>query len=60
MSILDDAAKILEKYPLCNHCLGRLYAKLGRGILNEVRGLSIKTVLAMEYHRRMQTAEGDY
>jgi len=60
LSILDDAAKILEKYPLCNHCLGRLYAKLGRGILNEVRGLSIKTVLAMEYHRRMQTAEGDY
>lgn len=60
MSILDDAVKILEKYPLCNHCLGRLYAKLGRGILNEVRGLSIKTILAMEYHRRMQAVEKDY
>ncbi|MCS7128111.1 MAG: tRNA pseudouridine(54/55) synthase Pus10 [Desulfurococcaceae archaeon] len=60
MNILDDAERILEKYPLCNHCLGRLYAKLGRGILNEIRGLSIKTLLAMEYHRRMQTMKKDY
>ncbi len=60
MNILDDAVRILKRYPLCNHCLGRLYAKLGRGILNEVRGLCIKTLLAMEYHRRMQTIEKDY
>ncbi len=51
--VLGIAYKLLLKYPLCNHCLGRLFAKLGRGLGNDVRGYSIKTLLAMEIHRRV-------
>ncbi len=52
-NIIDKAMKILEKYPLCNNCLGRLFGGLGRGLTNEERGRAIKTVLLMELHRRL-------
>ncbi len=29
--IIETAGKILESNNLCDHCLGRLFAKLGRG-----------------------------
>ena len=48
MDILKKALGMLEKHPLCDHCLGRQFAFLGRGIENEERGKAIKTVLAME------------
>ena len=47
MDILKKALEMLEKHPLCDHCLGRQFAFLGRGIENEERGKAIKTVLAM-------------
>jgi len=49
--VLESAYKILLKHPLCSHCLGRLYAKLCRGLGNDVRGYSLKTAIAMELHR---------
>jgi len=49
--LLESVEKILLKYPLCDHCLGRLYAKLGHGLGNNERGYSLKLVLAMELHR---------
>ena len=48
MSIIEEAKKALLKYPLCDHCLGRLFASRGFMISNEERGRSIKNVLFME------------
>jgi len=50
MDILQSALKMLEKYPLCDHCLGRQFALLGHGVENDQRGKAIKLVLALEAH----------
>jgi tRNA pseudouridine synthase 10 len=50
MNILEKALKMLEKHPLCNHCLGRQFALLGHGMENCERGKSIKTILTLEAH----------
>ena len=36
------------KLPLCDHCLGRLYAMLGHGLSNDERGKAIRIIYAME------------
>jgi tRNA pseudouridine synthase 10 len=41
---LEIAGKALER-PLCNHCLGRLFASLTSGLTNEQRGVLIRTAL---------------
>jgi tRNA pseudouridine synthase 10 len=50
MNILEKALKMLEKHPLCNHCLGRQFALLGHGMENCERGKAIKTILTLEAH----------
>ncbi len=49
--VLSKALKILEKYPLCDYCLGRQFAALGYGVSNAERGRAIKTMLLIEGHR---------
>ncbi|MFQ6094635.1 MAG: tRNA pseudouridine(54/55) synthase Pus10 [Candidatus Bathyarchaeia archaeon] len=51
MEILEKALRMLEKYCLCDHCLGRQFALLGYDMDNGERGHMIKTLLAMEGHR---------
>jgi tRNA pseudouridine synthase 10 len=51
MEILEKAQKILEKYPLCNHCLGRQFALLGYGLTNLERGEALKLLLTMKGHQ---------
>ncbi|KPV64565.1 MAG: tRNA pseudouridine synthase Pus10 [Candidatus Bathyarchaeota archaeon BA2] len=51
MEILEKAQKMLEKHPLCNHCLGRQFALLGYGLDNHKRGEAIKLLLTMRSHR---------
>jgi tRNA pseudouridine synthase 10 len=51
LDILQKAAQIIIKHPLCNHCLGRQFALLGYGIENDRRGETIKLLLAMKGHR---------
>jgi len=51
MDIENDAQRMLEKYPLCDHCLGRQFAFLGQGLDNEERGKIIKTLLTMNAHK---------
>jgi tRNA pseudouridine synthase 10 len=51
MDILEKARKILEKYPLCNRCLGRQFALLGHDLNNQTRGEAIKLLLTMKAHR---------
>jgi tRNA pseudouridine synthase 10 len=50
MNVLEKSQKMLEKYPLCNHCLGRQFALLGYGIDNETRGEAIKLSLLLNGH----------
>jgi tRNA pseudouridine synthase 10 len=50
MEILRLALKMLEKHPLCDHCLGRQFAMLGHGVENDERGKAIKLVLALRAH----------
>ena len=55
MEILRKAKKILNKYPICDYCLGRQFALLGYGIENRMRGYAIKLLLAMDAHRKSLT-----
>jgi len=48
LDILEKAQQMLEKHPLCNHCLGRQFALLGHGIDNEKRGDALKLLLTMK------------
>ncbi|MFZ2410080.1 MAG: tRNA pseudouridine(54/55) synthase Pus10 [Candidatus Methanoperedens sp.] len=48
MTILDTARKILNEGPICDHCIGRQFAKLSTGLSNDQRGKALKLVLAME------------
>ena len=51
MEILEKAQKMLEKYPLCNHCLGRQFALLGHGLENQTRGDDFDLLLTMKAHQ---------
>src|SRR4030042_6643900 len=47
MDVLEKALTMLEKRPLCDHCLGRQFALLGYGIENDSRGKALKLVLTL-------------
>lgn len=47
MDPVEKAKEILRAYPLCDSCLGRLFASMGYGIENAERGRAIKTLLHM-------------
>jgi len=51
MEMLRKAQKMLEKHPLCNHCLGRQFALLGYGLGNQKRGEAVKLLLTMRGHQ---------
>jgi tRNA pseudouridine synthase 10 len=48
MDVLEKAFEILNKYPLCDHCLGRQFALLGYSMENNVRGQAIKVSLTLQ------------
>jgi len=49
--MLEKAQRMLEKYPLCTHCLGRQFALLGYGLGNLSRGEALKLLLTMKAHQ---------
>jgi len=51
MGILESSSRMLEQYPLCDHCLGRQFALLGHGIENDERGKAIKLALTLAAHQ---------
>ena len=51
MEIMGKAQRMLERYPLCEHCLGRQFAFLGYGMSDQERGRTIKTLITMKAHR---------
>ena len=48
MDILEKALSMLNKYPLCDHCLGRQFALLGYSIENNDRGKALKLGLTLQ------------
>ena len=48
MDILEIAWRMLSKYPLCDHCMGRQFALLGYGIENNYRGKALKLGLVLQ------------
>ncbi|QKQ99397.1 pseudouridylate synthase [Metallosphaera tengchongensis] len=53
-TLVDQALRLLEKYPLCDSCLGRCFAKLGHGYQNRERGRAIKLSILMELDRKIK------
>jgi len=49
-TIVNKAMRVLENYPLCDNCLGRMFALLGRGLTNRERGWALKTAIVMQLH----------
>lgn len=56
--IIETASNILSEGPICDHCMGRMFAKLSTGLSNDQRGAAIKLSLAMEADRiRNETSD---
>ncbi len=55
--LLGKAAEILREQPLCDRCLGRMFARLGMGLGNDERGRALKMLLVMELHRRIRSGD---
>jgi len=51
METLEKAQRMLERYALCDHCLGRQFALLGHGLDNQKRGEALKLTLTMMGHQ---------
>ena len=51
MEIINKAQRMLERYALCDNCLGRQFALLGYGMDNDQRGRAIKIILTMKGHQ---------
>ncbi len=57
VDLLEKAQQMLEKYSLCNHCLGRQFALLGHGLSNQARGEALKLLLTMKAHQQALAQE---
>ncbi|MEN3006960.1 MAG: tRNA pseudouridine(54/55) synthase Pus10 [Candidatus Methanosuratincola petrocarbonis] len=57
MSLIEKARSMLQKYPLCDSCLGRQFGGLGRGVTNRERGFALKLVITMEAHMGLKRGE---
>jgi tRNA pseudouridine synthase 10 len=51
MKLNEISLALLEKFALCDHCLGRQFAMLGYGFTNQERGYTIKLLLLLEGNR---------
>ena len=50
LAILEKVHKILEYGDICDHCLGRLFAKRSFGLTNEARGHALRVAHALAYN----------
>lgn len=58
-NILETAEKIIAEGPICDHCLGRQFAKLSTGLSNDERGKAVKLSLTMDADRRFKETNDD-
>ncbi|MFC6990501.1 tRNA pseudouridine(54/55) synthase Pus10 [Haladaptatus sp. GCM10025707] len=47
MTILDDARAVIENGPVCDSCLGRVFADRSFGLTNDQRGNALRTAVAL-------------
>jgi tRNA pseudouridine synthase 10 len=59
MDVLEISKKILHEGPICDHCLGRQFAKLSTGLSNRERGQAMKLALVLEGDRIYKTENDD-
>jgi tRNA pseudouridine synthase 10 len=57
MDILEKTLEMLEKCPLCDHCLGRQFALLGHNVENDERGRALKLTLTLKAHMAFLSKE---
>jgi tRNA pseudouridine synthase 10 len=57
MQLLDEAARMLQRYALCDNCLGRQFALLGHGVENSQRGHAVKLCLVLQASEAAQTKQ---
>jgi tRNA pseudouridine synthase 10 len=57
MSLLQQVGSILEYGPICDHCLGRLFAKRSFGLTNEERGHALRVAHALDANCRFTPYE---
>lgn len=56
--VLEMASRVLGEGAICDHCMGRIFARLSTGLSNDVRGAAVKLVLSMEGDRLRQDSDG--
>jgi tRNA pseudouridine synthase 10 len=56
MSILDDAWAVLDNGPVCDSCLGRVFADRSFGLTNEARGRALRTAVALDADEPFEAA----
>ena len=59
MDVLEISKKILHEGPICDHCLGRQFAKLSTGLSNRERGQALKLTLVLEGDRIYKNENDD-
>ncbi|MDI9395991.1 MAG: tRNA pseudouridine(54/55) synthase Pus10 [Euryarchaeota archaeon] len=59
MDVLEISKKILHEGPICDHCMGRQFAKLSTGLSNRERGQAIKLALVLEGDRIYKSENDD-
>ena len=57
MTVLEDARAALATGPLCDACLGRLFAERSFGLANAERGHSLRVSLALSDDEPFEPAE---
>lgn len=51
MGLLENALEMLNRHPLCDHCLGRQFALLGYNLENVERGKALKLALVLQSNK---------
>ena len=59
MDVIQISKKILHEGPICDHCLGRQFAKLSTGLSNKERGQALKLALVLEGYRIYKNEKDD-
>jgi len=59
MDVLEISKKILHEGPICDHCMGRQFAKLSTGLSNRERGQAMKLALVLEGDRIYKSENDD-
>ena len=57
MTILDDARAAVDAGPLCDNCLGRLFADRSFGLSNAQRGHALRVTLALDADDPFEASE---